>query len=991
MCSHHACFHDDAQPGQAALPSLPATNATDQENERPKTNRPPLSPVLHLPSFEVPSNFNTSLDLDFLNVPAPAANHHVDVAVNPLPVEDVQQPGYESPMPDTLTSWRNLLQSQPPNHVAAPPPIPPQCLLPSQRPPSTSASSQARYLRPFAGKGLETLKSSSTSRDQGHAVYEASLHDAARGVPLETTLQPTSPKDTASPMVLGEVGSDALRTLSDNVKSHEHRLDRLENRSFSVVGHDDCLDKHEHTDLRVTELESRVEEVEKILNDNGSVGSSRRTVRPDNCADDATASVVSVATNATARASDRAEVYSQLQALQAQVSQLQAASLPSYNKPWELEVVFLPFPLKGIWMQAREFPAQRMSTGSNGDEWTQMPNTVSRATPDPQSPRFEEWAGQSGDSNWLLPKAFAPGRIIDQRLRSRGLIKTVSVRGPDARSIQLAIHHAFEDVLRISSVADRSNYPPHSPLAYFLGLRQSWVPLRKIHKDSRLRFLTPAEMATPTLWDFTFLASSVVMKATGVHRLFVTQPEAYLQDHPLGYHAFESGWSWQKLRQLSRVYPDSQSSSNNGDIPEADAMEDCWAKNSHLDDGPSPNTSALSLRQAHQQRLSRRSTTSPSQTFFTGVESPILSNSPKLLRSQSPLIQRERKGSRPPHIRTNSLPPFAAAVVSPSQPRRRVVSHNAHHVPYERRSSPFVQRPSSRVLANTTTVTFASTSGAVAPKRRVGSRSPSLIPRNTPRWSRASMSRSPSLAPPAQPVISDERERRTTPFYYATPHSEAPYPYAYNRAGSRGPAALIPSNGYDPDMDEDMDDGGSSTDPDNSQMTNDADGSFGLATDPDEGDFDITVYEDEEEDDELDGVDTDGGGQAHQATDSESFRRPEDIPWLGIEDQMSDGENIDPSSQQSLEIHADDDGRSDVSSQPSEYPSTQRAQMAQEAQRNWRAPSVNMMDADFGSGAQGQGGRGSRNDMGFHIHEDGDDENTSNGSLGLDGLDTQWG
>ncbi len=176
-----------------------------------------------------------------------------------------------------------------------------------------------------------------------------------------------------------------------------------------------------------------------------------------------------------------------------------------------------------------------------------MPNTVSRATPDPHTPRFGEWVGQNRESHWLLPRAFPAGRIIDQRLRSRGFVKTITVRGSDARSIQLAINNAFGDILRVSAVSSaRSSYAiANSPLADFLGLRQAWVPLRKLHKDSRLRFLAPAEMATPTLWDYAFLVSSVVMKATGVHRLYVTQPEAYLQDHPVGHQANETGWTWQ--------------------------------------------------------------------------------------------------------------------------------------------------------------------------------------------------------------------------------------------------------------------------------------------------------------------------------------------------------------------------------------------------------------------------------------------------------------
>ncbi|KXX77058.1 Midasin [Madurella mycetomatis] len=1054
MCSHHACFHEDVQSGQTQPP--PIASVAGQENQRPKVNREPLSPVQGLASFHMPTSFGSSLDFNLLDFQTSVTAPQVEGA-NPSHAENAH-PAQDSPMPDTFNNWADLIQSQP-GQANGLPPTPAQCFISSQ-PPSTTASSQARYLRPFAGKGLQTLSGGSTLgvesrvleqsngggdgdgdgaeaiRDPGHPSVDSPSRDAGDATPKALPSQARSAAGTY-------VGS--YQKLADTVEAHEHRLDRLESASFSIAGHDDCHDKHEHTDLRVTELESRVEEVEKILNDNGSITSSRRTVRNDGAVDDATASVVSVSTNATVQASNRAEMYSQLQILQAQVSQLQAAALPSYTKPWQLEVVFLPFPLKGIWMEARNFPTQRRSTGSAIEEWTQLPNTISRATPDPQSPKFMEWVGQGPESNWLLPRAFASGRVIDQRLKSRGLIKTVLVRGPDARSVQLAIHNAFDDVLRISANFDaRSGYAPDSPLAEFLGLRQAWVPLRKLHKDSRLRFLSPAEMATPALWDFTFLASSVVMKATGTQRLYITQPEAYLQDHPLGYHAFESGWNWQKLRELSRVYPDSQSSV--GDVPEADAMEDCWAWNDGLDEPPSVNSSVMSFRQSHQQRLSRRSSTEPSAQFFTGVQSPILSNSPRFARAQSPLVQRERKASWPPNIRAGSLPPVAPALLSPAQSRRRVSSHAASATPYERRSSPFVPRPSPRLNGAATTS---------APKRRFGTRSPSLAPRNTPRWSRTSMSRSPSLAPGGPYGYHDDqpnRERRTTPFYYATPHSEG-----YFRAGSRGPppsaAALLRTDGYGDD-DEDMNDGGyadeergSSTDPYDSEMTGDDigkyngtggrgqnhNGSFGFGTDGDEADLDIDVYEDDEDDDEedeLDGVDTDadgpggGGGtvwsgfgrqQRQQQQQQQQMQmqmppqstRPEDIPWAGIEDHMSDGENMDPHTQSGssqeiddIEIHEDDDasqqqqqpgqgdGDDDEASGSSQAPSEYSSKPGP-----WQVIPLPSTEDEVGCVGRGQKQQLTMDEgepMGFRIHEDGTAGNESS-QRGGGLLDTQWG
>ncbi|KAL2196063.1 hypothetical protein P885DRAFT_38510 [Corynascus similis CBS 632.67] len=1153
MCSHHACFHEDAQPGQTQQQSAMA-NALGQENQKPVVNRAPLSPV-QLPSLHAPGSLGSSLDFTLLDFQASMSAATRIEAANHSPAGDVHA-GQDSPMPDTVTNWEDLTRTQP-GHASGLPPLPAQCLMSPPPPPSTAASSQARYLRPFAGKGLQTLSGVPAPRPESRQLEHAGPAQDSGQAP-EAALTPKAvPSQDRS--ISGQEG--AYQKLSDRVDSHEQRLDRLETTSFSVAGHEDCHDRHENIDLRVTELESRVDEVEKILNDNGSVVSSRRLAKQDGAgADDATASVVSVSTNATVLPSNRAEVYSQLQQLQAQVNQLQAAALPSYVKPWELEVVFLPFPLKGIWLESKEFTNQRRSVGSNFEGWTQMPNTISRATPDPQSPKFQEWPGQGPESNWLLPRAFAAGRIIDQRLKSRGLIKTVLVRGPDARSVQLAIHDAFEDVLRISSGSDaRSALAPEYPLAEFLGLRQSWVPLRKLHKDSRLRFLSPAEMATPTLWDFTFLVSSVVMKAAGVQRLYITQPEAYLQDHPLGYHALETGWTWQKLRQLSRVYPDSQSSA---DVPEADALEECWNWNDRLDEptNVAASASAVSLRQSiHQRAASRRSSTEPSGQFYTGVQSPILSTGhshnlggPSRSRAPSPLIQRERKGSWPPNIRAGSLPPGAhPALLSPAQSRRRVSSHAAP-TPYERRSSPFVPRASPRLQSprpghnhNGHNVHASSAVGSgAAPKRRFASRSPSLAPRNTPRWSRASMSRSPSLAPGGlyghhghhgnHREDENRRERRmTTPFYYATPHSEAVPEFGYHRAGSRGPVALgngaggggagLRMGGFDVDDDDIYGDGDEdmaedeaftttgSSEADDSEMADDhhsggrpgyhrqryhhshhrgpsaqrqaGNGSFGFGTDGDEADLDIDVYEDEDED-ELDGVDTDAGNvtdqQHHQphyhhhhthrshasgggsawhgfgghrrqtpslaSQQQQPPLRPEDIPWAGIEDaianggadfdgdsNMSDGENIDPTSQSSLSheediaIHVDDDGEdkelggmevvvndqqrgNDEDGGDDETSSSQAPSEYSSKPGPWQIiplPATSPTTATMGPSATSKGsssgldvgmaqkqpphlaarGGSSSSVMGFRIHEDG----TAGPTAGEELPDTQWG
>ncbi len=97
-----------------------------------------------------------------------------------------------------------------------------------------------------------------------------------------------------------------------------------------------------------------------------------------------------------------------------------------------------------------------------------------------------------------------------------------------------------------------------------------------------------------------------------------------------------------------------------------------------------------------------------------------------------------------------------------------------------------------------------------------------------------------------------------------------------------------------------------------------------------------------------------GESRPHQPS-AGSARLPEDEPWPGIEDNMSDGENVDPES-----TDADDDDDDNISSQPSEYPSTQ-------------AGAGDVGDRRLGRGrCRRRRRRGGG--IGFRIHEDGDME-----------------
>ncbi|KAK8045148.1 hypothetical protein PG993_005172 [Apiospora rasikravindrae] len=893
MCSHHACFHDDVRESFSQGPAMAMTmvpSAVEQENERPRASREPLTPVIPDLSFPMPLSSGQPMDFHDFNNGSYAMNSKEEGQGSQTQAATVNN---EPSMPDTL-DWTNLIQSQPGDLANHMPPIPSQCVLQSQ-PSSTTSSVRLRYLQPFGGKGLHTLHGA---------------RSRLRETPLETVQDSPGPEDNAVEHSVAASNDDLptvtntprsvhrteerdvhlqstgprhgeFQELSSTVQGHGQRLDRLENVSFTENGHDECHEKHDQVDLRVTELELRVGELEKQLQDSSSIATSRYR---HTGADDSTASVVSVSTNT----SDRSHLYNELQALKAELSNL--SSDPTYGNPWELEVVFLPFPLKGVWMEPGELMSQRLSGASHVDvdQWTQMPNSVS--IHEPHSPGFNEWADPEMEFEWLLPRACPPDRMIDKRLQSRGLVKKVAVRGPDAHSVQQAISAAFGTSFRTVSRIQSNFYHGsnvHHRVGKFLGLQQPWVPLRKVHKDSRLRFLSPSEMITPAIWDVRFLKSSVVMKATGVHRLYITQPEAYIQDQD----AYENGWNWQRLRELSRIYPDSQSSQQ--DVPEADALEDCWSFNDKLDESPSTQNSfsSLSLRQAAQPRLRSTSISPSPQHFFTSHngQSPSLTTG-RRSRAPSPFValREQKSGSslRPLNVRTTSMPPVLPGIMSPQQARRRMASvglgsAQPYPNPYDRRSSPQVVRAS---------VNAAHSMAFAQQKRRRGTRSPSVPMsarfRRTPRYSTAS----PSPGPAGFGAPGATSGRATTPFFYATPYSNAPY--VDNR----------PNQGIMDEVDEDN--RGSGTD------------SYagGSGDDDDESD-----YEDDAQMLDLGHprrrFNTDDETWQGAAQEPHQFPLPEDEPWPGIEDE--DLENREPvlKAEHNVDIYEDEDAMSDIDSQ----------------------------------------------------------------------------
>lgn len=722
---------------------MPAT-AQITENLQVIQGLDAMSPVLDLISTKQASamlgpellSFNGASPLSFLQ--KPIDEHFNSIGDLPTP-----QQASDS-MPDTL-AWTDPIRHTQPESPAAPASIPPQS--PLSQTTSNNSSIHAKYLRPFGGRGLHTLRSNSPSiplqsieqPSSPESLLQQKTQSIEESFAFVTADEESTPRpDTATTQIEPRavaaaaasseaISAETLRNLADIVDTHSERLERLETASLSDNAHEECDDNYELMDIRVIELESKMEDIERRVLDNDSTNGD-----PD---DATTSSDDASTTSSAANRSDYSQgVYSQLQSLQAQVHQLQSA-IPSWNHAWEVEVVFMPFPLRWLWQPIHQLKAAL--NNENEDDWTQLPMTLDTSRSRAQSPFLEDWAADDREVEWLLPRACRDKGVADWRLRSRGLVKKIVVKDPDARSVSVAMHAAFGNVFRDMHMYARPQ-SPYSKASKYMGLHSPWVPLRKIHRDSRLRFLGPEEMLTPALWDVQFLNS--IMMRSSEPRLFVTHPDAYLQT----YEAYESSWTWTKLQEM----PPALDVTESQETPEMNLLEECWARNEQLDGPLAAQVPSKIPRQE------RRVSISPSVEIC-----PIdrLWSEPTSTTIHYPSVITRSKESVPPFPRTPSAPirTMAHQSASGAIPKRQLSSRGQ-----SRRSSPTL---------------WGAPQAGVTKRRQT--RDSSGYARQTPRLTES---------PPSTPFIFNRQRSRsatpgmgitpargTTPGDYATPSSIA--------------------------------------------------------------------------------------------------------------------------------------------------------------------------------------------------------------------------
>ncbi|KAF2195298.1 hypothetical protein K469DRAFT_698868 [Zopfia rhizophila CBS 207.26] len=649
------------------------------------------------------------------------------------------------------------------------------------------------------GAGLETRPNSANSG----------------GAPqLLLTNSPATPQEqlqqalrSASPQALQRLVSylnpvhnllNSIPNVANTLRDLSARLDGLENNSFNYVQPEDFNHQLEQYDGRLLELEHRMDDHDKlhaaIDADHSSNSFIRR--RTANVTDSfgSNHSAPSVTSSALiVAAMDRKEIETEFEGIKARLDALEAAAMPSFVDPWEVEIVFLPWgrELRGIWFSPDEPVHDPKSVTQDTEEWTQARSlrSFSRSSlpfndagSGWSSQAISDWADTTHE--WLSPKACGSNNLVYKRLHSRGFIRNVTLKSANSGDIQTALSNAFGNLLEhfkdTHDTNDQNLDAFDQAISSYPGLKAPFIPLRKIMKSSRLRFLTHAEMSSSALWTAQFLASGVLMRVSGdKKRLYVTQREAYLQQSD---HA-NSSWTWRRLRELPRVQsdPDSQMERNEEhcqpQVAEADAKEACWAFFPAYDP---PVSTTSSFSSTHSAQLSIRPvdrqwhrSITPSSILKNKQSQPISPHSE--IHPRHPAHRRNRTVSGP----VVEEPPQSSSKrrlnlsFEHSQKRHSGIPHND----FQSSSSRSANAPASKPKRRRVTL---SPSPRPAPNSHPQEAQVVIWTKNTPRQSREPPSPFFSSHPELPRSNSDVTSRsqrsaalvgKSTPFAYATPHS----------------------------------------------------------------------------------------------------------------------------------------------------------------------------------------------------------------------------
>ena len=745
FCGHHACFHDSVDQHQPAQdqPTLGRRNSGVHEVENGHNAYAGGIGLLQ-PGPATPQKRPTGLGIQpDSRMPSQSINTRVWQALNDFARN--QEDGGGSDLPSTNApslvsesrlSPNRIIQERLHHYRSMAPPI----NIPSgpmPRPPEEYSATEVATPSIAGTPDFRAIASSSTQTriSPGHLQpgrIETRQAQPEDPIPQEPIVRPaTAPQPQAAG---GAFQAMSQQDFQNILRVLGQRVEVLESLSFSQVPVEELQERFEQFDGRILDLEHwRTDQEQTRISDEPARPSSskRRRLLPtegsfgsDASFDSNAAAHTEAVVLATLAAS--AETYPRIDALESRVSDLESASLPSFARPWQVQVVLLPWgrDLRGVWFSSIEATQHSMrSTTQQSEEWTGAQSAPKLSFKSTNSGAWttesiQAWAKDAQE--WLSPKACGPTGTVFQRLASRGLIRDVTLTAADSRHIIDSICGAFASVIQsdIGVGAEETDR--------YQALDEPFIPLRKVRKSSRLRFLSTAEMITSASWTASFLDSSVFMKVNdGQRRLYMTTPDAYIQ--PSG-----EACSWKKIRDLPLVDASGEEQlAQNEHL----AIEACWTYNEQFDYVPSVQSSFGS----HESQWSTRS-----QIAANDAE------------DSEPQPTSPRSESHLPRQRTVSLPSSSSAVgrLREILPKRRVASFE-----------PVATIP-----------IHADESGVeVVAKRRRISLSPEAERRGvnfTPRLSREPPSPFTSeAAAEGRSQGTSSRKRGNTPFAYATPHS----------------------------------------------------------------------------------------------------------------------------------------------------------------------------------------------------------------------------
>ena len=396
------------------------------------------------------------------------------------------------------------------------------------------------------------------------------------------------------------------------------RVEVLENPSFSMGHLEDMPDKLDLFDGRITEVEGSIEELTKWranLEEDVNSTDRHKDHSQANGAQLSAGSEISLQPNPPAvliaAALGRDDAYNQLHTLEARIASLEATSMPSFQQPWTIEVILLPWGrnLRGLWYPAEHLPIER-SQQDIGDDFNQSHSLV-ESSQEPQNQRkattsrtlwnnaaIQRWANDT--DTWLMAKACGSNSAVYKRLKSSGCIQQISICGASAKDIETALESALGKTLNVlenRASSQKGSFTEHGGPNYQssslpLGLGARFVPLRKHYKVSRLQFLNTSELASSTIWNAEFLRSGAMMNPyKGLKTLYLTTRESYLQTS-----GTKTSWNWHDLKEhaLSRL-AEARKVSPALQLPVEEDLGECWQWDPRLD----PPLSSDSSLQSH--------------------------------------------------------------------------------------------------------------------------------------------------------------------------------------------------------------------------------------------------------------------------------------------------------------------------------------------------------------------------------------------------------